>query len=137
MGEGQRALSKAGIILVIDDDPGIRLVLRKTLERAGYEVHEAADGEAGLKQFRDVKPDLVITDIIMPEREGVETIVALRQQSPATPIVAISGGGGGGADYLTMAKKLGAARALQKPFSVATALRVVDELLSPPEAEKP
>ena len=72
----------------------------------------------------------------MPEREGVETIVAVRRESPGTPIIAISGGGGGGADYLAMAKKLGAARALQKPFSVATALRVVDELLSPQGEEK-
>lgn len=129
-------MSGTRVILVIDDDPGIRFVLRKALERAGYVVHEAGDGQVGLQRFRELQPDLVITDIIMPEREGVETIVALRREVPSMPIIAMSGGGGGGADYLAMAEKLGAARTLHKPFSLAEALQAVDEVLAAKEREE-
>ncbi len=94
-------------ILIIDNDEGIRFILRRALETAGYEVREASDGAAGLKRFREFRPDLVMTDIIMPEREGVETIMALRKESPETAIIAMSGSGGDGADCLEMAIKLG------------------------------
>lgn len=117
-------------ILVIDDDPGIRSILRRALETAGCVVHEAGDGAAGLKRFRRGGIDLVITDIIMPEREGVETIMALRKESPATPIIAMSGGGGGGADYLELAIKLGARLAIPKPFSLAEMVETVTEVLA-------
>lgn len=116
-------------ILIIDDDEGIRQILRRAVEAAGYAVLEASNGAAGLKRFRDDGADLVITDIIMPEREGVETIVALSKESPDTPIIACSGGGGGGADYLEIATKLGAWRVFPKPFSLNAIVGAVDELL--------
>lgn len=68
------------LVLIIDDDEDIRFILRRALESAGYQVREASDGAAGLKRFREQRPDLVMTDIIMPEREGVETIMALRKE---------------------------------------------------------
>ncbi len=119
-------------VLVIDDDNGIRDILRRALEAAGYAVHEAPDGAAGLKRFRDEGADLVITDIIMPEREGVETIMALRKESPATPVFAVSGGGGGG-DYLEIALKLGARRVFPKPFRLSEVVAAVDEALGGPK----
>jgi DNA-binding NtrC family response regulator len=124
-------------ILIIDDDDGIRNILRRALETAGYEVREASDGAAGLKRFREQRPDLVMTDIIMPEREGVETIMALRKESPETAIIAMSGGGGGGADYLEMAIKLGAVRVFSKPFSLAAVLGAVREILEGVEDPEP
>jgi DNA-binding response OmpR family regulator len=116
-------------VLIIDDDEGIRHILRRALETAGYGVRETSDGAAGLKRFREAKADLVITDIIMPEREGVETIVALRKESPDTAIIAVSGGGRGGADYLDVAVKLGAVRVFAKPFTLAEVLGAVREVL--------
>ncbi len=115
------------LVLIIDDDEDIRFILRRALESAGYQVREASDGAAGLKRFREQRPDLVMTDIIMPEREGVETIMALRKESPETAIIAMSGGGG--ADYLEMAIKLGAVRAFSKPFSLAAVVGAVYEIL--------
>ena len=117
-------------ILVIDDDSAIRSVVRRGLERAGHEVTEAPDGDAGLKSFRTRNTDLVITDIIMPEREGVETIMALRKEFPALKIIAMSGGGGGSADFLSIAKKLGARRTLAKPFGHRELLDAVEEVLA-------
>jgi len=124
-------------ILIIDDDDGIRHILRRALEDAGYAVSEAADGAAGLKRFREAKADLVITDIIMPEREGMETIMTLRKESPDTAIIAVSGGGCGGADYLAVAVKLGAVRVFRKPFSLAGVVGAVREVLEGEEAPEP
>ena len=78
-------------VLFIDDDNGIRDILRRALEAAGYAVYEAPNGEAGLSRFRAEGADIIITDIIMPEREGVETIMALRKESPATEVLPIRG----------------------------------------------
>jgi DNA-binding response OmpR family regulator len=107
------------------------------MEAAGHTVLEASNGAAGLKRFREDDPDLVITDIIMPEREGVETIMALRKESPGTPIIACSGGGGGGVDYLEIALKLGAQRVFPKPFSLNAIVAAVDELLGGTRPGKP
>ncbi|MEJ2039532.1 MAG: response regulator [Desulfosarcinaceae bacterium] len=104
-------------ILVIDDDTQFRLMLRRILEKQGYEVHEASDGKQGLDSYRSLQTDLVITDIIMPEKEGVETIVALRSEYPSVKIIAISGGGRNApGDYLMLAKKLGAQVTMEKPL---------------------
>ncbi len=126
-------------ILIVDDDEGVRHILRRALETAGYEVREASDGAAGLNRFREHRPDLVMTDIIMPEREGVETIMVLRKESPETAIIAMSGGGGGGggADYLEMAIKLGAVRVFSKPFSLAAVVGAVHEILKGVEGPGP
>lgn len=105
-------------ILVIDDDELIRTTLKTTLEKVGYEVTLAAEGRSGLKAFAAKPADLVITDIIMPDTEGIETITQLRRQYPDLPIIAVSGGGRTGRkEFLEVAQKLGASRVIAKPFS--------------------
>jgi CheY-like chemotaxis protein len=104
-------------ILVIDDDSLIRETLRRMLEGAGHEVTEAEDGAAGLKAVSAQRPDLVVTDIYMPGKEGIETIRELRQIVPGLKIIAISGSSwSSGHDALSSAKLLGADRTLPKPF---------------------
>jgi CheY-like chemotaxis protein len=117
-------------ILVIDDEPQIRRVIRQALIRAGHDVAEAADGAEGLAHARAAMPDLIITDIMMPNREGIETIRDLRREAPALPILVISGNAGS-ALYMEMAKMLGAHAALAKPFRSAELLRAVEDLLAP------
>ena len=117
-------------ILVIDDDPFIRDVLRQTLERTGHEVVLADDGERGLQIFREDQFDLVITDLIMPKKEGVETIVEMKRFSPEAKIIAISGGYRLPAEnYLKIATTLGVNGTLIKPFEKAELMATVDEVL--------
>jgi DNA-binding response OmpR family regulator len=117
-------------ILVIDDEDQSRQMLQQALERAGYEVTTARDGSEGLRRFREAPTDLVITDILMPEKEGLETIMDLRREFPAVKIIAVSGGGRTGSlNFLDIAKRLGARRTLQKPFGLREMLAVVHELL--------
>ncbi|MDY6987588.1 MAG: response regulator [Thermodesulfobacteriota bacterium] len=117
-------------ILVVDDDVQIREMLRQLLERAGYEVAEAPDGRQGIRLYRQEPADLVITDIIMPEKEGLETIRELRRDFPDVKILAISGGGRVLADeYLRLAKQFGAERTLAKPFDQKELLEAVHELV--------
>src|ERR1700752_4536167 len=100
-------------ILVMDDDAILRGALRVVLEAANYEVRDAADGEAGLRLHRQHGADLGLVDILMPERDGLEVIRALRATIPQPKIVAMSGGGQiGNVDMLTAAATLGAARTL-------------------------
>lgn len=117
-------------ILVIDDEAPIRKLLRELLERAGYRVTVAEDGDAGIKiQYKD-PADLVITDLIMPKKEGIETVTDLRRDFPNTKIIVISGGGAIGTQrFLKLAKTIGADRTLPKPLSIRTILHVVQELL--------
>jgi CheY-like chemotaxis protein len=122
-------------ILIIDDEDELRSMLRRMLEQAGHEVTEAVNGAEGIKLYERNRPDLIITDIIMPEKEGVETIIALRQADPNLPIIAISGGGRLEAtDFLTMAKKLGARHTLSKPFRRDQLLEAVGECLAEDQA---
>lgn len=117
-------------ILVIDDEEMLRRTLRALLERAGHTVVEAEDGNQGLAQFKVQQPDLVLTDIIMPNREGVETIGEMRRQAPHLPIIAMSGGGSRGGDlFLTLAEKLGASATLAKPIRQAELIAAVDAAL--------
>jgi DNA-binding response OmpR family regulator len=117
-------------LLVMDDDETLRGALRVALEAAGYEVAEAADGAAGLRLYREQGADLVLVDIFMPERDGLEVIRALRAETPHPKIVAISGGGRTGqTDMLRAAAVLGAARTLRKPFTPRELLAVIRELL--------
>lgn len=119
-------------ILVIDDNPLVRATLRSILDAAGYEVVLASDGQAGLAEFRRQPSDLVITDIVMPEIEGIETIRQLRGLAPKLPILAISGGGRGiSLDYLRMAQQLGATDVLSKPFEPDELLSTVLRCLGP------
>jgi len=117
-------------ILVIDDDEPIRELLRTILEHEGYRVLEASDGDEGLKQFTETPTDLVITDLIMPGKEGIETIRDLRRKFPGVKIIAVSGGGRIGPDsYLKMAKGVGALRTLSKPFDRTILLKAVEEVI--------
>ena len=117
-------------ILVIDDDEQMRVLLRQVMEWAGHEVVEAADGRDGMLMQRQHGADLVITDLIMPEQEGLETITALRRDYPGLKIIAISGGGRIGPEaYLPAARELGADRVFSKPFDVQELAETVRELL--------
>ena len=117
-------------ILVIDDDNAVRLTAQMILEDAGYEVICAVDGEQGLRVFERASPHLVITDIIMPNKEGIETIMQIRSSDSKTPILAISGGGRiGNADFLKMAQQLGANEILAKPFKPQELTAAVRRLL--------
>lgn len=118
-------------ILVIDDDAAVRRMLRQMLEGAGYEVVEAADGAIGLDLYNKRPVDLVITDILMPEKEGIETILALRKTAPEVKILAISGGGRmNKGDLLSTAEFFGAVRTLAKPFARKELLGMVQETLA-------
>jgi len=120
----------AARILVIDDEEEVRDIIKQMLELEGYEVITAVDGNQGIKLFKQEPADLVITDIIMPDKEGIETIIELRNQFPDVKIISISGGGRiGPHDYLNMAKKLGAERSFTKPFERKKLLKAIEELL--------
>lgn len=115
-------------ILLIEDEHLVASTLEIVLLKAGHNVTIAPNGEAGLAQFNAARPDLVITDIIMPEKEGIETIRDIRAKDPTVPILAYSGGGRTkNYDLLRMADKLGATEVMRKPFSneelVATVAR--------------
>lgn len=114
-------------ILVIDDDAHMRRLVARALGRLSHEVFEASDGQKGLDQFAVHRPDIVITDLLMPEKEGIETIRELRRLAPAVRIVAMSGGGtDNNSIFLGMAKALGADAVLAKPFRVDELLRVIE-----------
>ena len=114
-------------ILVIEDEHETRVALRQMLKRSGYEVLEASDGEAGLEVCSREPVNLVITDILMPGKEGLETIRELRQDFPDVRIIAISGSG---YRYLQMAEEFGAHRTFSKPFQWPKILEAVVELLN-------
>ena len=117
-------------ILIIDDDIQILKLLREMLKREGHKVVEAPDGKKGIRLFKENGADLILTDIIMPEKDGLETIMELRKDSPNVKIIAISGGGRIEAEpYLNMAKQFGALRTLRKPFQREELLQAVGELL--------
>jgi CheY-like chemotaxis protein len=124
-------------VLVIDDDEQIRLVMRRALERAGYVFFEVADGSLALAATRQHRPDVVVTDIIMPEKEGIETIRELQREFPDLAIIAMSGGGRiDHHTYLGLARKLGAVATLAKPFLPQDLIATLREVLgqSPPSA---
>ena len=117
-------------ILLIDDDDALRGILAKALSYAGHHVIQAADGRQGVELAQVASFQLVITDLIMPVQEGVETIAALRGEHPTLPIIAISGGLSNSLAYLAIAEKFGAQRVLPKPFTPAELLTVVDAVLA-------
>jgi DNA-binding response OmpR family regulator len=121
------------LILVIDDEAAVRQMIRRILEHAGYAVIEAPGGRAGIKLLRNQPVDLVMTDIIMPDMEGIETILQIRRDFPAIRILAMSGGGAakGSSMYLYAASKLGADAILAKPFRARELCEVVKNLLAP------
>lgn len=118
------------LILIIEDDLTIREVLRQILEHVGYEVMEASDGKEGISLYRERQADLIITDIIMPKKEGLETIMDLWAEFPELKIIAISGGGRLGPEtYLELAEGFGANRLLNKPLGHEELLEAVQDLL--------
>jgi CheY-like chemotaxis protein len=117
-------------ILVIDDDADVRRALRRILETEGYEVLEAANGKEGVRLFGESPCDAVITDLYMPEKEGLETIRELRQTHPELKILVITGAAPGSVfDLRQHATMLGANRALSKPFSRGEVLQALAEVL--------
>lgn len=122
-------------ILIIDDDISFRSVLKASLEEMGHCVSEAKDGEEGVSLYRRETFDLVMTDLIMPVKEGIETIMDLRRINPAVKIIAMSGGGRvTSVDYLQIAKQVGAKQVLAKPFLYEELQAAVNEVLAPPPA---
>ncbi len=117
-------------VLVIDDDDDTRRMLCEVLTRAGHEVVAAADGRTGVARYRESRADVVITDIFMPEFDGLETIREIRREFLQARIIAISGGGRrSDFDYLPSALMLGAWRTMDKPFNPAELLQAVAEAL--------
>lgn len=118
-------------ILVIDDEAPMRRFVVLALEKQGHAVAEASDGAEALKIMAERTIDLVITDLLMPETDGIETIMELRRLYPATKIIAISGGGEyqSGKGFLRAAESLGADRTLTKPFEFKHLLPAVEALL--------
>ncbi|MGO8919192.1 MAG: response regulator [Stellaceae bacterium] len=124
------------LILVIDDSAAVRRLLCDTLAGQGHAVLDASNGEAGMALFRERRPDLVITDMVMPVKEGIETIQEIRKSEQTVKILAISGSSEKSERlYLGAARKLGADATLVKPFPPAALLEVVDQLLKPAQSD--
>jgi DNA-binding NtrC family response regulator len=117
-------------ILVIDDDDALREVVTMALEQKGHRVTAAENGKVGVARFQTDPADVVLTDILMPEQEGVETIMQLRKRYPELKIIAMSGGGPRSAVYLQICARLGA-RTLAKPFSITDLDQAIAEVITP------
>ena len=116
-------------IVVADDEAGVRNFLKKVLEDGGYEVAEAVDGKQALEKVRAGLADLLITDLVMPEQEGIETIQVLHKEAPDLGVIAISGSGTFGGTFLSMARLLGADAVLSKPLTPELLLTTVARVL--------
>lgn len=124
-------------ILVIDDEPSVLDVLRKILRLEGYEVITAANGEEGLELFHQISCDLVITDMVMPVKDGLQTILDLRKEKPDLPVIAMSGGGTISKErYLVVAGYLDRVITIPKPFSVESITQAVVKLLFETDEEE-
>jgi len=124
-------------VLVIDDEEEVRRVVEVMLKNAGHEAVLAVDGNDGLRRFQQQHFDLVICDVFMPDKEGIETLKELRQLDPVVPIVMMSGGaptvyfwGATHRDYLAMAETLGATRTIAKPFRYSQLIKLVHDCLA-------
>jgi len=116
-------------VLVIDDNPDMRRTMQALLESEGFAVSVAADGEEALRLQRELPAAVVITDIYMPGKEGIETIYELRKHFPQTKVIVMSGGSRvTGVDYFQVARELGAVKALKKPFAPGELIDAVREL---------
>jgi DNA-binding response OmpR family regulator len=116
-------------VLLIDDDEVVRGMLTKALTIAGFAVIEAADGLQGVDLARSTDVDIVVTDLVMPVQEGVETILTLRRERPKLPVIAISGGVSNSKLYLDIAGKIGAKRILPKPFTPKEFISLIRQVL--------
>jgi CheY-like chemotaxis protein len=111
-------------ILLVEDEERVRALLKGVLESDGYEVHEASNGKEALQSYARSPPNLILTDIVMPDMEGIELITKIRKGDPNLKIIAMSG-----SNYLDIAEKLGAHRILAKPFSNKALLNAVKATL--------
>lgn len=118
-------------ILIIDDDKATRDALRRAFERAGHDVEEAMDGLEGLERYRAQASDVVITDLHMPGRDGLEMTAELKREFPDAKVIAISAmGQSHNYDFERAALAMGAAKLIEKPFSISDVMRTVEELLA-------
>jgi len=118
-------------ILVVDDQADICSSLQERLILEGYEVRTALDGRKGLWLYHDHAIDLVITDVLMPELDGLEVVRTLRRLSASLPIIVMSGGGSRDLDFLVEAREFGATRTITKPFGLEELVTMVHDLLDP------
>lgn len=125
------ALFPMSSILVIEDDDLVRRVVVTALQKSGYQVIDAPNGRAGLKIIRAQRLDLVITDVVMPEQDGLEVMMVMKREFPATPLIAISGAVQNAPLYLGFASKLGATHVLAKPFTLPDLFTMVETALAP------
>ena len=125
-------------ILIVDDDAEVRSVIVQALKAAGHQVFSATNGKEAMRHLRAIQPDLIITDLFMPEQEGLETITELHKQFPDVAILAISGGSVASSAMLSVALQLGAINSLEKPFDKETLLAAVEKTLKmTPQRPKP
>jgi CheY-like chemotaxis protein len=130
MVETKCVTDEAPLILIVDDEDLIRSTLSKALEMSGFRVATAADGNEGLRLYEELKPDVLVTDILMPAKEGIETILELRRKGARIPIIAISGGDRSGNQFfLDIADRLGATHVLPKPFRPAQLIALINDSL--------
>ena len=119
-------------ILIIEDDTELREMIKIALSRRKYTVFEAVNGKDAIFHFKPSMTDLVVTDLIMPEEDGLKVIIKLKELKPSLKIIAISGGGKAGpGGYLNLAKALGAHAVFAKPFSINDLISKIEELLGP------
>ena len=117
-------------ILIVEDDKELREMLKLSLLRSNFTVLEAENGKDAIVHFKPLLTDLVVTDLIMPEEDGLKVVIKLSELKPSIKIIAISGGGKvGPASYLNLAKALGADAIYTKPFSINDLIAKIDELL--------
>jgi DNA-binding response OmpR family regulator len=125
----QDVLRNMATILIVDDDEGVRATIVQALKVAGHEVFSASNGKEGMRHIRAIQPDLIITDLFMPEQEGLETITELHDKFPQVAILAISGGSLASPAMLSVALQLGATDILEKPFDNESLLAAVGKIL--------
>ena len=118
-------------ILLVEDDPQVRGMLTKMLQKAGYDVRSAANGEEAAEVLQGGPVDAIVTDIFMPQKDGLETISYMQQNHPGVKIIAISGGARGGSfNFLPVAESMGADAVLKKPFSQETLLETLKKVFA-------
>ena len=117
-------------VLIVEDDKELREMLKMSLLRRGFVVQEAENGKEAISHFKPLITDLVVTDLIMPEEDGIKVVIKLRELKPTIKIIAISGGGKvGPGSYLNLAKALGADAIYSKPFSIKDLIVKIEQLL--------
>jgi len=143
-GEGAPALPRPangnGLrVLLVEDDPDLLTLLTAAFNREGYQTFSAPNGRMGVQMLQRLKPDLMVTDIVMPEMEGIGAILEARRSTPATRVIAISGGGqyGRSHNFLEWASELGADEVLAKPFRMSSLITAARVVLDRPPATDP